>query len=99
MPDFPIPPEFKGYPDYLRFRCIEGLKKKLKTEDIPQEYKERLEYELGVISSMGFAVYFLIVADFIQYARSHDIPIGPGRGSGAGSLRNLRAPSNSPTLL
>ena len=86
MPDFPIPPEFKGYPDYLRFRCIEGLKKKLKTEDIPQEYKERLEYELGVISSMGFAVYFLIVDDFIQYARSHDIPIGPGRGSGAGSL-------------
>ena len=86
MPDFPIPPEFKGYPEYLRFRCYEGLKKKLKTEDIPQQYKERLEYELGVISNMGFAVYFLIVSDFIQYARSQDIPIGPGRGSGAGSL-------------
>ena len=86
MPDFPIPPEFKGYPEYLKHRCYEGLKKKLKTDTIPQEYKDRLEYELGVISNMGFAVYFLIVADFIQYARSQDIPIGPGRGSGAGSL-------------
>lgn len=86
MPDFPIPAEFKGYPEYLKHRCYEGLKKKLKTDDIPQQYKERLEYELSVISTMGFAVYFLIVSDFIQYARSQDIPIGPGRGSGAGSL-------------
>ena len=86
MPDFPIPPEFKDYPAYLRHLCYEGLKKKLKTDSIPEEYSSRLEYELGVISQMGFAVYFLIVSDFIQYARSQDIPIGPGRGSGAGSL-------------
>ena len=86
MPDFPIPPEFKDYPAYLRHLCYEGLKKKLKTDIIPEEYSRRLEYELGVISQMGFAVYFLIVADFIGYARNNDIPIGPGRGSGAGSL-------------
>lgn len=86
MPDFPIPPEFKDYPAYLRHLCYEGLKKKLKTDSIPEEYANRLEYELKVISEMGFAVYFLIVSDFIKYARSQDIPIGPGRGSGAGSL-------------
>ena len=49
-------------------------------------YEERLDYELGVIESMGFAGYFLIVADFIQWAKAHDIPVGPGRGSGAGSV-------------
>lgn len=86
MPDFPIPPEFKDHAEYLRHLCHEGLKKKLKTDTLPKEYLDRLEYELGVITSMGFAVYFLIVADFIRYARSQDIPIGPGRGSGAGSV-------------
>ena len=86
MPDFPIPPEFKDHPEYLRHCCITGLKKKLKTDTIPEEYMQRLDYELKVIIDMGFAVYFLIVADFIGYARSQDIPIGPGRGSGAGSL-------------
>lgn len=86
MPNFEIPPEFASHADYLKYRCIEGLKKKLKTDDIPPEYSQRLDYELSVISSMGFAVYFLIVADFIGYARSHDIPVGPGRGSGAGSI-------------
>ena len=49
-------------------------------------YEDRLEYELGVIEGMGFAGYFLIVADFIQWAKAHDIPVGPGRGSGAGSV-------------
>lgn len=86
MPDFPIPPEFNGYPEYLRHLCYEGLKKKLKTDSIPEVYSKRLEYELGVITEMQFPVYFLIVSDFIKYARSQDIPIGPGRGSGAGSL-------------
>ncbi len=86
MPDFPIPAEFKNHAEYLRHCCITGLKKKLNTENIPQEYLQRLDYELKVITDMGFAVYFLIVADFISYARSQDIPIGPGRGSGAGSL-------------
>lgn len=86
MPDFPIPAEFKNHAEYLRHCCITGLKKKLKTKNIPDEYMQRLDYELKVITDMGFAVYFLIVADFISYARSQDIPIGPGRGSGAGSL-------------
>lgn len=86
MPDFPIPAEFKNHAEYLRHCCITGLKKKLKTDTIPEEYMQRLDYELKVITDMGFAVYFLIVADFIGYARSQDIPIGPGRGSGAGSL-------------
>ena len=86
MPDFPIPAEFKNHAEYLRHCCITGLKKKLKTDNIPPEYMQRLDYELKVITDMGFAVYFLIVADFIGYARSQDIPIGPGRGSGAGSL-------------
>ena len=86
MPDFPIPPEFKDHAQYLRSCCLNGLKKKLRTDTIPTEYMQRLDYELKVISDMGFAVYFLIVADFIAYARSKGIPIGPGRGSGAGSL-------------
>jgi DNA-directed DNA polymerase III (polc) len=86
MPDFPIPAEFENHAEYLRHCCITGLKKKLKTDNIPTEYMQRLDYELKVIIDMGFAVYFLIVADFIRYARSQDIPIGPGRGSGAGSL-------------
>jgi DNA polymerase-3 subunit alpha len=51
-----------------------------------EPYEKRLDYELGVIESMGFAGYFLIVADFIQWAKAHDIPVGPGRGSGAGSV-------------
>ena len=56
------------------------------TDAISTEYRARLDYELGVIAQMGFAGYFLIVADFIQWAKSNDIPVGPGRGSGAGSL-------------
>ena len=56
------------------------------SEEVRQEYRERLEYELSVIIKMGFSGYFLIVADFIQYARDHDITVGPGRGSAAGSL-------------
>lgn len=86
MPNFQIPAEFKDHSDYLRHLCILGLKKKLKTNNIPEVYAQRLDYELGVITSMGFAVYFLIVSDFIDYARRKDIPVGPGRGSGAGSI-------------
>ncbi len=86
LPKFDIPAQFSTQEDYLKHLCIVGLKKKLKTETIPQDYMERLEFELKVISSMGFACYFLIVADFIGYARDNDIPVGPGRGSGAGSI-------------
>src|SRR3546814_9341608 len=55
-------------------------------EAAAQPYRERLTFELGVIQEMGFAGYFLIVADFIKWAKAQDIPVGPGRGSGAGSV-------------
>ncbi|MBN9889247.1 DNA polymerase III subunit alpha [Salipiger abyssi] len=73
----------------LRRMANEGLKARLAV--IPhavslEKYQERLDFELGIIEGMGFPGYFLIVADFIQWAKDHDIPVGPGRGSGAGSL-------------
>lgn len=74
----------------LRSMAKEGLEKRLAVmsdgEARRAEYEERLERELGIIVSMGFPGYFLIVADFIQWAKNHGIPVGPGRGSGAGSL-------------
>ncbi|MFN0117157.1 MAG: DNA polymerase III subunit alpha [Elusimicrobiota bacterium] len=69
---------------YLKELCLEGLKKK--KGHINDVYRQRLELELSVINKMGFAPYFLIVWDFIHYARKNGIPVGPGRGSGAGSL-------------
>ncbi len=68
---------------YLKKLCLEGLKKR---NILTDTYKARLEVELGIINKMGFAPYFLIVWDFIHFARQNDIPVGPGRGSGAGSL-------------
>ncbi|NOD32655.1 DNA polymerase III subunit alpha [Ruegeria atlantica] len=73
----------------LRRIANDGLQKRLAVIPhavTPEEYQERLDFELGIIESMGFPGYFLIVADFIQWAKDHDIPVGPGRGSGAGSL-------------
>lgn len=70
---------------YLRDLCKNGLKERY-GENPPENAEERLEYELSVISKMGFVNYYLIVWDFIRYARSVGIPVGPGRGSGAGSL-------------
>lgn len=55
-------------------------------EEIEKEYTERLEYELSIIKKMGFSGYFLIVSDFVKWSKTHDVPVGPGRGSGAGSL-------------
>ena len=74
--------------DDLRVKAREGLKARFQARgsDIPEEYSSRLEYELGVITQMGFAAYFLIVSGIIQAAKSRHIPIGPGRGSAAGSL-------------
>ncbi|MFU8797177.1 MAG: DNA polymerase III subunit alpha [Gammaproteobacteria bacterium] len=69
---------------YLRESAHRGLQERF--PKIPAGYSERLDLEIGVINSMGFASYFLIVADFIQWARDQGIPVGPGRGSGAGSL-------------
>lgn len=70
---------------YLKKLCIAGLKKRLNNQ-LKREYVDRLEYELNTIIKMGFTDYFLIVYDFIRYARSKDIYVGPGRGSAAGSL-------------
>ncbi len=71
--------------EYLRELVYEGLHRKV-GPNAPEHYRERLEYELGVIFNMGFASYFLIVWDFINFARKRGIPVGPGRGSAAGSL-------------
>ena len=70
---------------YFRAQCEEGLHRRY-GENPPAEAVERLEYEISVISRMGFTNYYLIVADFIRYAREKGIPVGPGRGSGAGSI-------------
>ncbi|WP_298854269.1 DNA polymerase III subunit alpha [uncultured Ruegeria sp.] len=73
----------------LRRIANEGLQKRLAVIPhavTPEEYQERLDFELGIIEGMGFPGYFLIVADFIQWSKDQDIPVGPGRGSGAGSL-------------
>ena len=73
----------------LRRQANEGLQARLAVIPhavTPEEYQERLDFELGIIEGMGFPGYFLIVADFIGWAKAHDIPVGPGRGSGAGSL-------------
>ena len=83
LPHFDVP---DGYTpeSYLRILCEEGMEKRYGT--VSKELKDRLDYELDTISSMGFVDYFLIVWDFIKYAKDHDIPVGPGRGSAAGSL-------------
>ena len=83
LPRYPLPEGTDPY-EYLRALCEEGFLKRYRADDA--EARSRLEYELGVISSMGFVDYFLIVWDFIKYAKEHDIPVGPGRGSGAGSI-------------
>ncbi len=85
LPDFPVPPNHTT-DSYLEELVQKGLKKKYKEEEITPELKERVKYELGIIEKMGFSAYFLITWDFIHYAKTHDIPVGPGRGSAAGSV-------------
>lgn len=89
LPDFPVPTD-QTIDDYLRAEARAGLDQRIQRLGTPggseAEYRERLEHELGVIIEMGFPGYFLIVADFIRWAKSQSIPVGPGRGSGAGSL-------------
>lgn len=70
----------------LQIRSREGLQSRFRGEEVPPDYAKRLDYELGVISQMGFAGYFLIVSDIIHTAKEESIPVGPGRGSAAGSL-------------
>jgi DNA polymerase-3 subunit alpha len=83
LPSFPVP---EGYTneEYFRKLCYDGFRERY--SDPPQSYKERLEYEIGVISRMGYVNYYLIVWDFIRYAKENGIPVGPGRGSGAASI-------------
>lgn len=71
---------------YLAKVCLEGLTERFKKEEVPKDYVDRLEYELGVVHKMGFDTYFLIVADFVRYAKEQKITVGPGRGSAAGSI-------------
>lgn len=83
LPAFPVPTD-ETADDYLERICYQQLKHKY--PDVTDEIYTRLNYELDVIQSMGFSDYFLIVSDFIQYAKAQDIMVGPGRGSAAGSL-------------
>ncbi len=83
LPSFPVP---EGYTNEAYFRevCMKGFRERYVNP--PQEYLDRLEYEIGVISRMGYVNYYLIVWDFIRYAKEQGIPVGPGRGSGAASI-------------
>ncbi len=83
LPRYDVPEGYTSW-EYLNKLCFEGLERRY--TPVTEELKERLEYELGVIQKMGYVDYFLIVWDFIKYARDHEIMVGPGRGSAAGSI-------------
>ena len=101
-PVFNLPPEISTKVsdniEYLKLQCIEGMQKRYELNYLPEdkrdeetdgkvrELSERIDYELGIISKTGFNDYFLIVSDFMLWAREQGIPVGPGRGSGAGCL-------------
>ena len=85
LPNYDVPPEYPTHYDYFKKLCDEGIKKRY-GENPSKEILDRAEYEIGVIKKMGYVDYFLIVWDFIHYAKTHNIPVGPGRGSGAGSI-------------
>ena len=84
LPVYEIPEPYKGPGDYLRALTYQGLEQRY--PDITDEIRKRADFELEIIISMDFPSYFLIVWDFIHWAQQHDIPVGPGRGSGAGSI-------------
>ena len=83
LPEFKLPPGYDS-PTYLRKLCNEGFAQRYGNEK--PDYRQQLEYELAMIEKMGFTDYFLIVSDFVRYAREAGIPVGPGRGSAAGSM-------------
>lgn len=100
IPKYTVPSEFKDAESYFRHLCYEGLEKKY--NEITTELKERLEFEISTIIDMGFVEYFLIVWDFINYAKENGIPVGPGRGcttedteiyteTGLKSIKDVRA--------
>ena len=85
LPNYDVPLEFPTHYDLLKKLCDDGIKERY-GENPTQEILDRAEYEIGIIKKMGYVDYYLIVWDFIHYAKEHDIPVGPGRGSGAGSI-------------
>ena len=85
LPNYEVPKEYKTHADYFKELCRTGLKKRY-GDNPSSEIKERLEYEISVIEKMGYVDYYLIVWDFINYAKTNGISVGPGRGSGAGSI-------------
>ena len=92
LPDFSVP-EGESVDSFLSAESYRGLKEVLlrrftdgASTEVQEEYQRRMQFELGIIEEMGFPGYFLIVADFIKWAKQNDVPVGPGRGSGAGSL-------------
>ena len=85
LPNYDVPEEFETHYDYLEKLCKDGLIKRY-GENYSNEIKNRAEYELSVINKMGYVDYYLIVWDFIHFAKENAIPVGPGRGSGAGSI-------------
>ena len=80
LPNYDVPPEFPTHYHYFKKLCDDGIKNRY-GENPSKEILDRAEYELGVIKKMGYVDYFLIVWDFIHYAKTHNIPVGPGRGS------------------
>ena len=85
LPAFPLPASHTSENEYLEHLALEGAKKRY-GDPLPPPVQERFDYEMGVIRGTGYAGYFLITQDFIRWAREHGIPVGPGRGSSAGSL-------------
>ncbi len=87
LPHFEVP-DGRAHDEYLKDLAYSGFKKRYKNEneEVLAKYKERMDYELDVVNSMGYTDYYLIVYDFVRYAKSKNIPVGPGRGSGAGSI-------------
>ena len=92
LPNYDVPEGYETHYDYIEDLTKKGLVKRYGSEeqtsyeDLAEEIRSRTEYELGVIKKMGYVDYFLIVWDYINFAKTHDIPVGPGRGSGAGSI-------------
>ena len=84
LPHFQLPEGWTDGDAYFEKLCMDGFRWRYPAE--PPEYLEKLRYEMGMIRKMGFVDYFLIVSDFIAYAKNHGIPVGPGRGSAAGSM-------------
>ncbi len=85
LPNYDVPEEYATHYDYFKKLCDDGIRKRY-GENPSQEILDRAEYELKIISQMGYVDYYLIVWDYIDYAKSIGIPVGPGRGSGAGSI-------------